>query len=165
MLHTAAAAPGAVLSSPASRACRRWSGGGEPGGSLCMPRGSHLLSSLCCWGQEWQSPFEWFPRQDAAFFFFFNDTHVAVIQSHVWSPFWEERGQSSEIESFTQPLLCLAELFLYPAEVGKPGWQYVPRNAAGLLPPDPKPPTAWLQCNWSLHTLHPARAGCQGGQV
>lgn len=83
-------------------------------------------------------------------FIFLNDIHVAVIQSHVWCPFWEQRGHSSKIRSFTQPLLCLGDLFLYPAEVGKPGWQYLPKTPVGFLPPEPKPPAAWLQCNWSL---------------
>lgn len=119
-----------------------------------MPGGRHLLSSLCCWGQEQQSPFGMVSKAGCwgffvlFYYFFLNDTHVAVIHSHVCSPFWEEHGQSLEIEGFTEPLLCLGELFLYPTEVGKPGWQYMPRNPAGLLCPKPKPPTAWLQCSW-----------------
>lgn len=42
---------------------------GEPGGCLCMPRGSHVLSSLCCWGQEWQSPSGKISKANAPLFF------------------------------------------------------------------------------------------------
>lgn len=62
------------------------------------------------------------------FVFFFNNPHAVVTQSHAWSPFWEVRGQSLEIKSFTQPLLCLGEFFPYSAGVGKPGGQYMPKK-------------------------------------
>lgn len=141
-----------VLSSPASPARRRC----RARRFLVRARGSHLLSSLCCWGQEWQSSFRVVSKAGCCLFFFFlisiisNDTHVAVIHSHVWSLFWEEHSQSSEIKSFNLPLLCLGELFLYPADVGKAGWQLMPRNPGGLLPPIPKPLTPRLHNDQSV---------------
>lgn len=133
-------------------------GGGAVRGTqevACACLGAGICSAVCAaGGRSSKALLEWFPRQDAGgffvlfYYFFLSDTHVAVIHSHVCSPFWEEHGQSLEIEGFTEPLLCLGELFLYPTEVGKPGWQYMPRNPAGLLCPKPKPPTAWLQCSW-----------------
>lgn len=71
-------------------------------------------------GAGMAEPF-WKDFQGRMLLCFFNSTHVAVTQSHAWSPFWEVRGQSLEIKSFTQPLVCLGELFLYSAEVGKAG--------------------------------------------
>lgn len=101
-------------------------------------------------GRNGRALLEGFPRQDAALVL--NNPHVVVTQSHAWSPFREVRGQSLEIKSFTQPLLCLGEFFFYSAEVGKAGGQYMPRNSSGLLPPEPKPPTTCLQHNWCLFT-------------
>lgn len=110
-----------------------------------MPKGSQAQQSLLL-GAGMAEPF-WKHFRGRMLLCFFHNPHAVVTQSHAWSPFRDVRGQSLEIKSFTQPLLCLGEFFLYSAEEGKPGGQYMPRNSPGLLPPEPKPPTTCLQHN------------------
>lgn len=79
--------------------CRAW---GQPFAPQSVLLGARMVEPL------WSG----FQGRILPFFFFFFDTHVDVTHSHARSPFREERGQSSEIKSFTEPPLCLGKLLL-----------------------------------------------------
>jgi len=68
----------------------------------CLPLGSYLLSCLCCWQGGVADPFPSGFQDRMLLLFICNCAHVAVVHGHAWSPFGEEHGQCSEVESFTQ---------------------------------------------------------------
>lgn len=110
-------------------------GAGEESPNLCMP-GPAICSAAYAAGAGMAEPFH--GGFQGRMLLFLNDTHVA---GSCLSVLWEERSQDLETENFTQPLLCLGKLFLYPVEMGKPGWPETQLDCYSLKT---KLPAAWL---------------------